>query len=166
MIERFSLTEQIVVKHQRRIISGELAERVALRQEALATELGVSRIPVREATQKLRAEGFAQSELHKGATVRSLSLNEIRELFDVRIHLETWLFELAVRLLTDTELTDSDRSIEEQLACENGGNWGDLNWRFHEVLLSASRCPIGLQYPKSVHDNANRRQLPDRRPGE
>ncbi len=78
-IGRQSLTDQIVVELRRRIIAGELAEGTPT-PEALAIELGVSRIPIREAIRQLEAEGFVQSELHKGTVVKALSLAEIQEL--------------------------------------------------------------------------------------
>ena len=68
-----SLTEQITDELRCRILNGELGEGMSLRQERLATELGVSRIPLREAIRHLEAEGLVTSELHKGTVVSSLS---------------------------------------------------------------------------------------------
>lgn len=155
-VGRQSFTDQIVAELRRRIIAGELVEGTPLRQEALATELGVSRIPIREAIRQLEAEGFVQSEMHKGTVVRSLSLAEIQELFDIRIHLETWLFEMAIPRLTTVELQAAEELIEEAMIAGNVENWGDLNWQFHETLYAPSHRPVALKLLKSVHDNANR----------
>lgn len=155
-IGRQSLTDQIVVELRRRIIAGELPEGSPLRQEALATELGVSRIPIREAIRQLEAEGFVQSELHKGTIVRALSLAEIQELFDIRIHLETWLFEMAIPRLTDEDLRQAERLTDDTMTAGNVENWGELNWQFHETLYAPSGRTVALKLLKSVHDNANR----------
>jgi DNA-binding GntR family transcriptional regulator len=155
-IGRQSLTDQIVVELRRRIIAGELAEGTPLRQEALAIELGVSRIPIREAIRQLEAEGFVQSELHKGTVVKALSLAEIQELFDIRIHLETWLFEMAIPRLSEADLRRAEQLTDETLTEGNGENWGDLNWQFHETLYAPSGRTVALKLLKSVHDNANR----------
>jgi len=155
-IGRQSLTDQIVVELRRRIIAGELPEGSPLRQEALATELGVSRIPIREAIRQLEAEGFVQSELHKGTIVRALSLAEIQELFDIRIHLETWLFEMAIPRLTDDDLRQAERLTDDTMTAGNVENWGELNWQFHETLYAPSGRTVALKLLKSVHDNANR----------
>lgn len=155
-IGRQSLTDQIVVELRRRIIAGELPEGSPLRQEALATELGVSRIPIREAIRQLEAEGFVQSELHKGTIVRALSLAEIQELFDIRIHLETWLFEMAIPRLTDDDLRQAERLTDDTMTAGNVENWGELNWQFHDTLYAPSGRTVALKLLKSVHDNANR----------
>jgi len=155
-IGRQSLTDQIVVELRRRIIAGELSEGTPLRQEALATELGVSRIPIREAIRQLEAEGFVQSELHKGTVVRALSLAEIQELFDIRIHLETWLFETAIPRLSEADLLRAEQLTDETMVEGNVENWGDLNWQFHETLYAPSGRTVALKLLKSVHDNANR----------
>lgn len=155
-IERQSLTDRIVVELRRRIISGELGEGVPLRQEALATELGVSRIPIREAIRQLEAEGFVHSEMHKGTVVRALSLAEIQELFDIRVHLETWLFETAIPRLTEEDFAEAERLTEETMIGGNVENWGELNWQFHKVLYAPSGRTVALSLLKSVHDNANR----------
>ena len=114
-----------------------------LRQERLAAELGVSRIPLREAIGRLEAEGLVTSVLHKGAVVSSLSLDEISELFEIRVQLETWLFELAVPKLTEDDLTLAEAITLE--ASRNGDvqTWGDLNFRFHESALSSERAQGG-----------------------
>jgi DNA-binding GntR family transcriptional regulator len=92
---RVSITERITDELRRRILNGELTAGMSLRQERLAAELGVSRIPLREAIHHLEAEGLVTSELHKGTVVSSLSPIEIEELFGIRMQLETWLFAAA-----------------------------------------------------------------------
>jgi DNA-binding GntR family transcriptional regulator len=156
IIGRESLTDQIVTALRRRIINGELAEGMQLRQEWLASEMGVSRIPLREAIRQLEAEGFVTSELHKGTVVRALSLEEIQELFDIRIRLETWLFELAIPNLTEADFALAEELTDEAMQAGSVENWGDLNWRFHEVLYKPSGRGIALKLVKTVHDNANR----------
>lgn len=155
-IGRQSLTDKIVAELRRSIVVGELREGMPLRQEALAAELGVSRVPLREAIRQLEAEGFVQSELHKGTVVRALSLAEIQELFDIRVLMETWLFEAAIPHLTEADLVEAERVIDETLAGGHVGNWGDLNWRFHETLYRPSGKTLALKLLKTVHDNANR----------
>jgi len=66
------------------ILRGEIQEGEQLRQDAIAADLQVSRIPVREALRQLEAEGLIKIVAHKGAVVSSLSSEEIEELFDIR----------------------------------------------------------------------------------
>ncbi len=153
---RTSLTEQITAEVRRRILNGQLAEGTTLRQERLATELGVSRIPLREAIRHLEAEGLVVSELHKGTVVSSLSPDELEELFGIRMQLETWLFEAAIPRMTLADFDQAEALVEEASRTGDVSNWSELNWRFHETLYRASGSRIALKLLRSVHDNAAR----------
>ncbi|WP_158818836.1 GntR family transcriptional regulator [Methylocapsa sp. S129] len=153
---RTSLTEQITTELRRRILNGQLAEGTTLRQERLATELGVSRIPLREAIRHLEAEGLVVSELHKGTIVSCLSPDELEELFGIRMRLETWLFEAAIPRMSQADFDQAEALIEEASKTGDVSNWGELNWRFHEALYRASGSRITLKLLRSVHDNAAR----------
>ncbi len=151
-----SLTDQIVAELRRQILNGQLPEGTSLRQEKFAAELGVSRVPLREAIRKLEAEGLLVSELHKGTVVSSLSLDELEELFAIRVRLETWLFELAIPKMTEADFTLAADLIDEASRTGAVENWGELNWRFHEALYRPSGSTIALRLLKTVHDNALR----------
>lgn len=155
-IGRQSLTDQIVTELRRQIIAGQLAAGAPLRQEKLAAELGVSRVPLREAIRQLEAEGLVVSELHKGTVVTSLSPEELKELFEIRLRIETWLFEAAIPLMTEEDFALADAVTDEAMASGSVENWGELNWRFHEALYRPSGNLIALKLLRTVHDNANR----------
>jgi DNA-binding GntR family transcriptional regulator len=155
-IGRESVTDRVVQEVRRRIVSGLLPEGSNLRQEWLAAQLGVSRIPVREAIRQLEAEGLVSSEVHKGTVVSSLSPVEIEELFEIRVQLETWLFGLAIPRLRDADLALAG-AITHQAAAEGTvENWGELNWRFHEALYAPAGRTQALRLLRGVHHNANR----------
>ncbi|MET9709881.1 GntR family transcriptional regulator [Nocardiopsis alba] len=79
------------------IISGRYAPGARLRERELSEELGVSRLPVREALRNLRHDGFIMTSAHKGATVRTMSADDVDELFDLRTRLEPFAAERAAR---------------------------------------------------------------------
>jgi DNA-binding GntR family transcriptional regulator len=83
------------------ILGGVLEPGDRLRQEVLAAELGVSRIPLRDAFRRLEAEGLIHIDGRRGARVASLSLEEVAELYEVRRLLEVHLVRLAIKNLTD-----------------------------------------------------------------
>ncbi|WP_410001617.1 GntR family transcriptional regulator [Sphingosinicella rhizophila] len=66
------------------ILRGEFKDGDQLIQEALAREYDVSRMPVREALRQLEARGLARLELHRGAIVSSIPVEQIGELFHLR----------------------------------------------------------------------------------
>ena len=132
---------QIVRSLRDDILNGVLPPGLQIRQEALAEQFGVSRVPVREALRQLETEGLVTTELHRGAFVSSRSLEEVEEMLDVRIALETRALKLALPHLTReiiararTILDTYDRSDEPQ-------QWRDLNLSFHLTLYTPCGCP-------------------------
>jgi DNA-binding GntR family transcriptional regulator len=102
-----------------------------LRQDAIAEELAVSRIPVREALRQLEAEGLVTVQPHRGATVSSLSPAEIDELFDLRASIEPNLLRLAVPRLGSDEYERAEAVLAaSESALDKGdvSHWGELNW--------------------------------------
>src|SRR5262245_34547634 len=104
LIQRETLAKTLTRLLRDKIPAGDYPEGQQLRQDALAIEFGISRIPVREALRQLEAEGLVSFYPHRGAVVSSLSLQEIEELFDVRAVLEPDLLRRAISNLTEDVL--------------------------------------------------------------
>ncbi|HWI14027.1 MAG TPA: GntR family transcriptional regulator [Burkholderiales bacterium] len=79
-----SLAEQIATRLSDRIVSGEYTPGQRIMEQALAAEFGVSRGPVREALRLLEKDGLVTILARRGAQVTRLSIDEVREIFDVR----------------------------------------------------------------------------------
>ncbi|MFT4069409.1 GntR family transcriptional regulator [Paraburkholderia sp.] len=154
-IVRPTTVELVTTAVRQRILSGELAPGEVLRQEALAEELGVSRVPVREAITRLTAEGLLTSVPHKGAYVAELSIDEVRETFDIRLRLEPWIFSEAIPRITEAEIGKAERIVKEMDNADSGV-WGQLNWRLHETLYLPSQRDITLQMLRVLHDRSDR----------
>jgi DNA-binding GntR family transcriptional regulator len=84
VIKHRTLDSFVVDELRERIVSGTLPAGTKIDQQALAEELGVSRMPVREALRRLSAEGFVQLISHRGAVVAELSHDEIIEVYEMR----------------------------------------------------------------------------------
>ncbi len=80
-----------------RIITGEIAMGDKLGERDVAEQLGVSRVPVREALLLLESEGFVSSSHRRAAIVHTFTLDDARELFDMRMQLEPFAASLAAR---------------------------------------------------------------------
>ena len=87
-ISRQTLATMTVDSLRESILRGRYPEGQPLRQDAIAEQLGVSRIPVREALRQLESEGLVTFSPHKGAVVSTLSVGEIEELFELRAIIE------------------------------------------------------------------------------
>jgi DNA-binding GntR family transcriptional regulator len=119
--------------HQGRWSSG-----AALRQEELAAEFGVSRIPVREALNKLQAEGLVVVEPNRGAFVASLTPADVHEVFDLRVLLECDALRHAIPRHTPRTLRQLT-ALQAELDAEHDRNlWLATDAGFHEVLYAPS----------------------------
>lgn len=132
---------------RQRILSGNLAPGFQLRQDALAEEFGISRIPIREALLQLEAGGLVKIVPHRGAVVSGLSVEEIEDVFQLRVSLEPQLLILSARHLTQEDFAELRALRDEYSAALAAGqveHWGELNRRFHLGLLRHAGRPRSL----------------------
>src|SRR6185295_3344140 len=73
------------------ILSGELPAGQALRQEEIARRLGISRLPIREALNRLATEGLVELKPRRGFYVASLNIDEIEDIFEMRSMPTPWI---------------------------------------------------------------------------
>src|SRR5688572_8830356 len=117
---------------------GRWAPGTALRQEDLAAEFGVSRIPVREALTRLQAEGLIVVEANRGAFVPVLTAGEVEEIFDLRVLLETDALRHAVPRHTPRSLRQLE-ALQRDLDDEaNPVQWLASDAAFHAALYAPS----------------------------
>jgi DNA-binding GntR family transcriptional regulator len=158
-VVRQSLPDVIVADLRHRILSGDLAEGELIRQELLAEEYDVSRMPVREALKRLDSEGLVVFINNRGATVTKHSLAEIAEIFDVRILLEVDLLKKAIPLMEEHHFSQCDDLLIEMEASYAAGNiadWGPLNAQYHAMLYQAANQTLTMQLLDRVSMQANR----------
>ena len=142
-----------------RILRGEYAEGTALRQDAIAAELGVSRIPVREALRQLETEGLVTLNPHVGAVVSTLSLAEVKELFDLRALIEADLLRRATPLINREDLARAEEILtryETALEQEDVALWGLLNWEFHSALYTPAKQPLTMGVVQNLQNQSDR----------
>lgn len=140
-ILRQSLPEVIADNVRERILNGELAEGETIRQEALAEEYDVSRMPIREALKRLDAEGLVQLTNNRGASVTKHSLREIGEIFDLRSLIEVDMFRRAIPKMTADDFARCNNLLDEMEAsydADDVAKWGRLNYQFHSALFVAA----------------------------
>ncbi|OCP35180.1 GntR family transcriptional regulator [Ensifer sp. LC163] len=127
-----------------RIVSGDYPPGSQLRQDGLAEDLGMSRIPIREALVQLESEGLLKILPHRGAIVVQLTADEIEELFNMRLLLEPFLFKRSAPLLTRDDL-NALHQIQTRYANSidklDMDAWNELNTEFHLCLYRHARSP-------------------------
>lgn len=125
------------------ILSGELARGQRLREEVLASRVGVSRTPVREALRRLDAEGLVEFTPNRGARVTAWSEQELDDLYDIRALLEGHGARLAATRVTDEQLDVlCELAAEMERLARRGSSAADelttLNGLFHRAVAHAS----------------------------
>jgi DNA-binding GntR family transcriptional regulator len=155
-LQRKTTTARVVALLRDQILSGALPEGMQLRQEKLAAELGVSRVPIREALHQLEAEGLVVQETHKGAVVSGLSIDDLEETYEIRARLETWLLELSMPLLAEQHFARAEELLAEMAADREDEHWSSLNWNFHASLYAPANRPQTLELVRKLYLNAYR----------
>ncbi len=159
-IPRQSLTSAVADKLREHIIRGEIAEGTQLRQDAIAAQYSVSRIPVREALRQLDAEGLITIIPNRGALVPALSPDDIEELFSIRALLEPEVLKLSIPHLTEEDLSQAEsilrKYVSELRREEHVSAWGRLNWQFHSTLYSRANQPRFMAIIRNVNSSGER----------
>src|SRR5437667_7417881 len=99
-IRHRTMAEAALDELREAIILGELVPGTPLRLEDLARTLGMSISPIREAVRQLEAHGLAEHVPHHGAKVTGLAVEELRELFSIRLALESMAVKRAAELFS------------------------------------------------------------------
>ncbi len=133
------------------IRTGTLRPGDRLTETDLATRLGISRTPVREAIRALELDGLVIHTPRVGATVRALNSAEITELYEMRAVLEGTAARFAARAAYKSEVAEmQDINDEMAKALGNPAKLSSLNARLHAVLLNAARNRFLVRSMQSI----------------
>ena len=126
------------------LLNGALPPGARIRQEPTAKQLGVSRIPVREALRMLEAEGVVRYEKNIGYTVSRLSREELRQNYLLRRILETGLLhEIKPEVNVDlSALVALNRDMSVALERGNVAESLRLNKKFHFTMFELARLSL------------------------
>lgn len=134
-----------------RIVRGELEPGAKLRQDHIAEEFGTSHVPVREAFRRLEAQGLAVSEPRRGVRVATFSLEEVREVAEMRAALEVLALRHAAPHLTPSILSQAEEATTEADNARDLRSWEEANRRFHRLLLTPCGMPRLLAAIDDLH---------------
>lgn len=138
------------------IVSGAFAPGEWLRQEWLASAIGVSRIPVRTAIIQLESEGLVEMHPHRGARIRMLTVTQINEIFRLRAVLESYALHRSMAYLTPSRLAELKTLAQELDAQPEGGQFLDARVRFYRELYDAPHNPLLVQMIEELRSHLGR----------
>ncbi|QEC48424.1 GntR family transcriptional regulator [Baekduia soli] len=142
-----SSSEEAYEAIRRAILDGTLRPGERIVEQRLARMLAVSRTPVREALHKLERENLV-ARSGRGMAVQTFSPDEVRDIYDLRAHLESYAARRAADRITEHEIAEL-RAVQEQLAAKVARDVSDdvewlreparLNHQFHLLVVRAAR---------------------------
>ncbi len=145
MAETYSLRGRVFNKIRENILSGVYHENEELKENTLATELGVSRTPVREALRQLELEGLVTIIPNRGASVSGITSKDIHDIYIIRSYLEGLCAKWACEHITEEQLD----SLEEILYLSDfharrnhSEQMVELDNKFHDLIYKASGSKI------------------------
>jgi DNA-binding GntR family transcriptional regulator len=127
------------------ILKGALAPGQRINEPDIATRLGVSRVPVREALRELESSGLVVARKHSGVFVRQLDLSEIRDLYQLRGLLDGFAGRHAAQLakapraMLLASLNDSVQAMQDAEKQHLVQRYYGENLRFHWLIIAATQ---------------------------
>jgi DNA-binding GntR family transcriptional regulator len=134
-----------------RIISGRIEAGTRLRQDHIAEEFGSSHVPVREAFRLLEAQGLVESEPRRGVRGAGFSLEEAREIAEMRAALEVLALRNAASHLTKAILHEAEEATRAGDQARDVQAWEEANRRFHRLILAPCGMPRLMRTIDDLH---------------
>ncbi len=138
------MPESVADRLRELILSHQLAPGERLVQDDLAQQLGVSRTPIREALHALAADGLVVLSPHKGASVAAFSVEDLKDLYSIRIPLEGYGALLATQAIRPQQVEQLHELIEEmQRVFDARNRWRllDVNRQFYATFYAIAGRP-------------------------
>jgi DNA-binding GntR family transcriptional regulator len=150
--------EAVLAELRRSILEGELAPGAQILQDRIAEQLGVSRVPVREALKMLEGEGQVSYAPHRGYFVTELDAAELMEVYQIRDILEAEAVTRALPHLGDDDYERMQEAVDDMEAAEGEGDIVALtaaNRRFHFALMEPCGMPRLLRIIRQLWDSTD-----------
>jgi len=138
-LSKASTGERVTSELRMRIISGMIESGTILSENKLAADFGVSRSPVREALKILASENIIRLE-RMGAVVIGLTEKELQEIYDVRLLIETFVFERLAKMDTDPLLRELSKILEMMKVAIKYRDPDEFSLQdvlFHETIIAS-----------------------------
>ena len=140
---------------EQRIVEGELSNGKRLDETELSGFYGVSRTPVREALQRLAESGLAEHLPRRGTFVRSPSLSQLVEMFEVMAELECMAIRLAARRATSNDIDALEKDNETcraAVAANDTKKYYEIKARLHGRIYEMSGNSFLANEARRLHD--------------
>jgi len=152
------LPDQLYDKVRARIVSGDLRPNTPVRQDTLAAELGVSKIPLREALSRLEHDGLVTLNPRRGYEVSPLDPKAVEDIFDLRLRIEPAAAALGCEHATDEDRTKAKAALDALNRATEAHDAAapEFNRAFHLSLIRPAGRPLTTQLVERLNILAER----------
>lgn len=151
----FSLTDEIADIVRERILKGEYRIGEKIKENQIATELKVSRTPIREAFKQLENEGLIDYIPNRGCFAKGFTRQDIEDIYAVRKALEVLAVEWAVNRIDDEQLAELQRQsdlMEFYTTRKDSKRVLEINADFHDIIYNAAGSRFMAQWLRSYKE--------------
>jgi DNA-binding GntR family transcriptional regulator len=159
-VKKASTPELIAGSLRRAILEGAIAGGTQLKQNDVAARFGVSVVPVREALQRLIADGLAVLHPNRGVTVTDISEDDFLDIAELRALLEPQALQRSAPRLTRADFIQSEKILQRAAETSDPLDRADLHWEFHRSLYQQAERPRLLAQIAHLYRSINRYLLP------
>lgn len=157
---KLSTSDLIAEQLRRAILLGTITGGAQLKQNDVAARFGVSVAPVREALQRLIADGLAVLHPNRGVTVSPISEQDFLEIAELRGLLEPHALRHSAPHLTAADLQYSETVLTKAAQASDPLDRANLHWEFHRSLYKRADRPRLLAQIGGLYQGINRYLLP------
>ena len=144
------------------IVNGDIAPGERLRIESLASMLGMSHLPIREAIRQLESVGLVAHVPHRGASVAAISLDDLRQLYEARLLVEPAIIARAAPAFTGEDSAAATAALARQTEAERERAMAEI-WAahtdFHFALYRASKATWLLRLAEPLWNSSQRYRM-------
>ncbi|MEK9210061.1 GntR family transcriptional regulator [Sphingomonas sp. 2378] len=147
-----TLADRIFAIVRERIIAGAIPPDRPIRQDALAAELGVSKIPLREAMARLEQEGLLHGVANRGYMIGALSVEQAEDIYGLRLKIEPMAAASAALVADDEDRAKLVAAFEalDQAATSDLARVAICNRQFHMAMVRPVRRPLTIQLVRQL----------------
>lgn len=157
--KNLSLADKVYAELEEEILSGKYARGQSLHESALADMLGVSRTPLREAIRRLEQDGLLETIPNKGIFVRGISVDDIIDIYNIRINIEGLAIEKAIDKADDEAISELEEILDLQEFYASKGDYEKsmrMDSRFHGCIYKMCGSPPLTDILCNLHNKIQR----------
>ena len=151
--EHSTLKDLVAATLRKAILYGDIKPGQQLKQENIASQLGISRMPVREAMSQLENEGLIKNIPYKGCTVSTFTADDIKEIYQIRKVLEGYATELAAMNMTPADiekLVDLMVKLKDCIEDNDIDSYATWDQQFHNTIFEKSANKRLYQFIQTI----------------